>query len=316
MAPDSNKGNLILPAQAAERGLSSGERPAVTFDDGLHDRKPQSAAATGAAARGVDAEQPLGEPGQVGLRDAGAGVVPHHLGVVAHPGQAHRHMTGRIGVPQGVLQQVREHLRESRRVCHHEDSRGDFERHPQAARVERAFVGGKAVLDHLAQVERLLVIVQGAHVRKRKQAQVLDQARELAHLLRERVHAVRSKRAHAVLQRLDLGAQHRQRRAQFVGNIGDPLLAGTARRLQRLRELVEVLRQARRARHDRVRECARCNCPGSTRRRLRPACACGATTNEPAPRRSAAPRPACPPRWPRTCAPVARRTASRAIPPP
>ncbi len=97
----------------------------------------------------------------------------------------------------------------------------------------------------MAQVQRGKIVVQRTQIGKREQVQVLDQSREPAGFLCQRVDAGGRQWPNAVLERFDFRTQGGQRRAQFVCDVGDPSLAGVPGVFQRAGEVVEVGGQLR-----------------------------------------------------------------------
>ena len=73
--------------------------------------------------------------------------------------------------------------------------------------------------------------------------QIVDQFGQGGHLGLQRTERRRRRLPHAVLQRLQLAAQHRQRRAQLVRDVGHKSAAHLFVFLQRGGQLVEVVRQ-------------------------------------------------------------------------
>ena len=73
--------------------------------------------------------------------------------------------------------------------------------------------------------------------------EIVHQLGERAHLRLQRGHRFRRKLTHAVLNGFQLAAQDRQRRTQFVRNIGHKVASHLLVFLQRAGELVKVLRQ-------------------------------------------------------------------------
>ncbi len=73
--------------------------------------------------------------------------------------------------------------------------------------------------------------------------QIVHQFSKRADFGLQRGDGFRRKLPHTVLNRLQLTAQHRQRRAQLVGDVGHKVTAHLLVFFQRAGELVEVLRQ-------------------------------------------------------------------------
>src|SRR5205814_7110760 len=87
----------------------------VEGDDVLDDREAEPGAAARARARFVDAVEALEDPRPVGLGDPGPGVLdlaPHVPVLRAHSGAN----AALLGVLEGVVEQVREHLLEPRAI--------------------------------------------------------------------------------------------------------------------------------------------------------------------------------------------------------
>ena len=168
------------------------------------------------------------------------GVLPQDAGLVADGGEADIQPRGRIAIAQRVLQQIAEHLRQAVGIGLDHEAAVHRQRDAEPGFLDGGAACRQCVLDGFGEIERRLAVVQGAQIRKRQHPEVFDQARQPLHFLRHGGDARLRERAHAVLHGLDLRAQRGQRRAQFMGDVGDPLLPAALRGFQRLGQVIEI----------------------------------------------------------------------------
>ena len=93
-------------------------------------------------------------------------------------------------------------------------------------------------------VDGLPAVGERAAVGQRQLVQIVDQLAERADLGAQRLERFARKRAHAVLERLELARKHGERRAQLVRYIGHEAAPQRLVPLERLRQAVEVLGEA------------------------------------------------------------------------
>jgi hypothetical protein len=154
------------------------------------------------------------------------------------------HAAAGCGVAQAVLEQVVEHLAHAVGVQQHAGARrrrAQFER--QSRCLQARFEGLRLGAGELPQVDGFQLDFEGADVGPRQHIQLVDQPVQGKHLAQHGVHGLRACAAHAVLDGLQLGAQHGERSAQLVRGVGHPLTARALRAVESVRERVEVARQ-------------------------------------------------------------------------
>ena len=93
----------------------------------------------------------------------------------------------------------------------------------QALAGEAVAIAGGDPGQQRAEVELLLAVIEGAEVGEGELVEIVDQPAEVEDLAVQRADRRGGRLADPVLQRLDFAAQHGQRRAQLVGDVGDPL---------------------------------------------------------------------------------------------
>ena len=148
-----------------------------------------------------------------------------------------------VGVAEAVLQQIIEQLHQAISVA-------KYHRAVRQRKVNFQVTAGEALaecaghnfkdIDH---VDWGFLVGQGAFVGHGKLMQIVHQLGQRADFRLKRGHGLGGELPHAVLNRLQLAAQHRQRGAQLVRNVGHKIAAHLLVFFQRAGELVEVLRQ-------------------------------------------------------------------------
>ncbi len=110
---------------------------------------------------------------------------------------------------------------------------------PAQGRAQRV----QGILAERIQVHLAEVIAQVAGIGQGQIVQIIDQMGELAHLGFQGGDAVLIERAHAVHHGFQFTLQHRQGRAQFMGDVREPALPGAPALIQALAETVDVMDQ-------------------------------------------------------------------------
>ena len=88
------------------------DRAAMGIDDRPRDRQPESGASTIPRAAAVDAVKAFEDPLELGRGNTGSGVADGDLEPVAAGARAHLDAVLRLGVGDGVANQVAQHLRQ------------------------------------------------------------------------------------------------------------------------------------------------------------------------------------------------------------
>ena len=164
--------------------------------------------------------------GQVSSRDALAGVGHGDLHTVARRRGPHRDAAAIGCVPQGVYQQIGQHLGDAVRVHVHPGQAGGhvgLDRNAVGRRLR--FQGGEHALDQAGGRRRHTVQGQLPGLGQGEHLQVADQPRHAQHLVVHRQQALGREPDGAVLHRLKVGQQYRDGRTQFVGDVGQQVLA-------------------------------------------------------------------------------------------
>ncbi|KAG0921748.1 hypothetical protein G6F32_014960 [Rhizopus arrhizus] len=149
-----------------------------------------------------------------------------------------------MGVTQRVLQQVGQHLLQAPLVTGYLQRCGGqrcFQCQPRRGEAHAQAIELAAQQGH--QVQRGETVGQAAGLGHRQVVQVVDQLAQLADLALQGTKIGAVQRADAVLDRLQFGTHHRQRRAEFVRDVGDEGTAVALGIVQRLRHPVEVVDQ-------------------------------------------------------------------------
>ena len=211
--------------------------------DGLADGQPQSAAALLARTRSVAAVKRLEQMAQLRIGNAGRTVFHDHDDPGMRLLQADQHLTGRIGVAQAVFHQVGQQLLNATGVPVHGQRRQrvrQLQVQPQAGGAGPAFETLHHPAEQVRRIGRLKVAGQHLQVGGREQVQVIDQLADAQHFLVQHADGFATQRPNAVLQRLDVAAQHGQRCAQFVRDVGQPAPACAFQSLQAFGHAVDV----------------------------------------------------------------------------
>ncbi len=173
---------------------------------------------------------------------AGGAVVQGQAPVVAVAAQGKVHLAALVGVLEAVLQQVVQQLAQAHRVAV-DPRRAQVGAQAHTAAAERRAHRVHGVLAERVQIQRGEVVAQVAGVGQGQVMQVVDQMGELAHLGFQRGDGLVVERPHAVDHRFQLALQHRQRRAQLVGDVRKPALAGFLALVQALAQAVHMADQ-------------------------------------------------------------------------
>ena len=217
--------------------------------------RPEPRAARVGAARALAAEEPLEDEGQVRLRDPDAGVGDRRSG--PRPARRRRATTdpaARLGVPQRVLDEVVQHLLEASGVGE------DVDRAAPGTSVEssssRSAGGGREIAHGLGDEPPEVQVGEGERhapaLAARQEEQVLRDPREVADL-EDRVAdrlAVLLRRPLLLERHLERAAEHGQRRAQLVRDVGDELLLLLLGRGERVEPRVQELGDRARVRRE------------------------------------------------------------------
>jgi hypothetical protein len=194
----------------------------VQLDDRARDREPEPGAAGLEARAGVDPVE--------AVEDAFHGVGGHARALVGHldadpaagaGGRGHGDLARRRAVPDGVGEQVGQHLVDAVRIAGHEQLAVDLG-HDADLRVDRGDLG-RGVGHDLADLELLPVDPDGAGLELSQLQQLVDQPTQPLGALEHGRDGLAVQHLDAVGQVLKPGPQRRDRRAQLVADVGQQL---------------------------------------------------------------------------------------------
>ncbi len=233
-------------APFAHRALR-GDLPLVGLDDPPHDRQAQARASGVGRARALAAVKPLEDEGQVRLGNPHARVGDGDPGFARRGFDAHDDPAARLRVAQAVLEQVVQHLLEAPGIG--EDV------HRQARHLGRELEpavagGGSKVLDGFGDEPAEIQVREregdAPALAARQEEQVLRDPREMPDFedgVPDRL-AVLLRRTLFFERHLEGAAEHGERRAQLVGDVGDELMLLFLRRREGVEPRVQEVDDA------------------------------------------------------------------------
>ena len=225
------------PTPGVERTSAS---PPIACGELVDDREPEARAHAASVPRAVVEVEALERPRQVGLGEPGT--VVDDLEAAGAGEDPHRAAGG--GRAQGVLDEVRERLEHAIRVADRPGVglRQGLEPDPERACGDLVTLNGEH--RELREIERLGANRERAAAEPREVEQVADEPLEASRLPLD--HEPRRLRLeHAVLERLRVAADRRQRRLQLVADREQEGALGVLCLVELAREVVERARERR-----------------------------------------------------------------------
>ena len=196
--------------------MGGADRAIMRLDDVNANRQPQTGAAAGAIAGAFGTVKTFKQFFQLRVLHAGCGIREGKGKAPVFLSAGNQQPAAAVGIAQAVFQQVVEQLHQPIFVAKHHRAVRQGEVDFQVA-TGKAFAEGAARhLQHVNDVYGRLLVGQCAFVGHGELVEIVHQLGERAHLRLQGSHRFGRKLAHAVLNGLELAAQHRQRRTQLV----------------------------------------------------------------------------------------------------